>query len=313
MTMMTPIQQLPDLGGAHIFMKREDLLPFSFGGNKVRIAAAFFADMKKQGCDVMIGYGNARSNLCRVLSAMACREQVPCVIISPDDEDGSRTETFNSRLVRASGARIRPCNKTKVRETVEAVLDEYRAAGYKPYYINGNAEGRGNEAVSCEAYIRVAGEIAAQEAEMGLRFDRIYLASGTGMTQAGLMIGAALEKRNWQITGISIARPADRCREVIRERTEAWKKANGCPALAVEEPSVCDAYLMGGYGQWEEPVAALIRETVLRHGIPLDPTYSGKAFYGMREELARDGREENVLFIHTGGGPLFFDFMQHEF
>ena len=224
MDAFTPIQKLPDLYGSRLFMKREDLLPFSFGGNKVRIAEAFFADMERKGANCMVGYGNARSNLSRALSAMARAKSVPCHIISPDDEDGSRTETFNSRLVKACGAVLTPCPKDRVRETVEAVLARCREAGLEPYYIYGNAEGKGNEAVPAAAYVQAAEEIAAQEKQLGLSFDRIYLASGTGMTQAGLMIGAALLGRPWTVTGISIARPAGRCREVIQKRIEAYEE-----------------------------------------------------------------------------------------
>lgn len=310
----TPIQKLPDLGGCHLYMKREDLLPFSFGGNKVRIAESFFADMERKGCDLMVGYGNARSNLCRVLSAMAAAKNVPCLIISPDDEDGSRTETMNSRLVRACGAKIVPCPKTEVRACVEAVLAGCRAEGKNPYYIYGNSEGRGNEAVPVEAYVRTAREIAAQEEAMGLRFDRIYLASGTGMTQAGLLAGAADCGRDWEIVGISIARPADRCAAVIRERIEAYCLARGKALPAALKIIVKDEYLVGGYGKGSDEVAETIRDMYVSAGIPLDPTYSGKAFLGMKKELEKapaPGR--NVLFVHTGGGPLFFDFITSAF
>jgi D-cysteine desulfhydrase len=311
MNEMTPIQALPDINGCHVFMKREDLLPFSFGGNKVRIAEAFFEDMERKGADCMVGYGNARSNLSRALSAMARERGVPCLIISPDDEDGSRTETFNSRLVRAAGAKIVPCAKTRVRETVERVLEECRADGRTPYYIYGGSDGRGNEAVPAEAYVKVAAEIAAQEKSLGLQFDRIYLALGTGMTQAGLMLGAALLERPWEIIGISIARPAERCRAVIRERLEAYRKEKDLPEPDLPEASVRDEYLLGGYGAWDEGVAETIRDMYGRFGIPLDPTYSGKAFRGMRSELEKDPLPGgNVLFLHTGGGPLFFDFIQ---
>ena len=50
------------------FIKRDDLLPFSFGGNKVRIAEQYFRDMKKKDCDCIIAYGSSRSNLCRVIA-----------------------------------------------------------------------------------------------------------------------------------------------------------------------------------------------------------------------------------------------------
>ena len=312
MNAATPIQQLPDLFGCRIFMKRDDLLPFSFGGNKVRIAEVFFEDMERKGLNCMVGYGNARSNLSRALSAMAQERGVPCYIVSPDDEDGSRTETFNSRLVRASGAVICPCPKTKVRETVEAVLARCRAEGLRPYYIYGNSDGRGSEAVPVSAYVKAAAEIAAQEKEEGVSFDRIYLASGTGMTQAGLMVGAALCGRPWKITGISIARDAACCREVIRDRVRAYCRENGLEGLPVPDPVVTDEYLLGGYGAFDESVAQTILTTYRRHGIPLDPTYSGKAFRGLCGELEKDALPGGtVLFLHTGGGPLFFDFIQN--
>ena len=63
----TPVVQIPDKDNK-IYIKRDDLLPFSFGGNKVRIALEFIADMKNQGKDCIVGYGNSRSNLSRALA-----------------------------------------------------------------------------------------------------------------------------------------------------------------------------------------------------------------------------------------------------
>ena len=42
------------------------------------------------------------------------------------------------------------------------------------------------------------------------------------------------------------------------------------------------------------------------YGIPLDETYTGKAFMGMSEYIYEIS-DKNILFIHTGGTPLFFD------
>ena len=45
-----------------------------------------------------------------------------------------------------------------------------------------------------------------------------------------------------------------------------------------------------------------------KHGIPLDPTYTGKAFSGMLDYMEKlMVRDKNILFIHTGGTPLYFD------
>lgn len=67
----TPIMKISwaDLP-CNIYIKRDDLLPISFGGNKVRIAREFFDDMDAKGMDCMVGYGNARSNLSRALAAL---------------------------------------------------------------------------------------------------------------------------------------------------------------------------------------------------------------------------------------------------
>ena len=83
MGVTTPLYELfrDEASGNRIFIKREDLLPFSLGGNKVRIAEAFFEDMRQKGCDVLVGYGNVRSNLCRVLANRCFHEHIPCYII----------------------------------------------------------------------------------------------------------------------------------------------------------------------------------------------------------------------------------------
>ena len=76
----TPVVQIPDENNS-IYVKRDDLLPFSFGGNKVRIALEFINDMKNQGKDCIVGYGNARSNLSRALANLCYQFKIPCHII----------------------------------------------------------------------------------------------------------------------------------------------------------------------------------------------------------------------------------------
>ena len=92
----TPIIQISDKNN-NIYVKRDDLLPFSFGGNKVRIALEFIKDMKRQGKDCIVGYGNARSNLSRALANLCYKFRIPCHIISPADEDGIRINTIIAR------------------------------------------------------------------------------------------------------------------------------------------------------------------------------------------------------------------------
>lgn len=303
----TPIVKIrTDLEGLAIYIKREDLLPFSFGGNKVRIAQEFYSDMDSKGKNCMIGYGNARSNLSRALANINSHRGV-CYIISPSEDDGSRIITNNSYMVHACGAHFYECEKQKVAEAVERVIYECELDGMKPYYIYGDKFGHGNEAVPVRAYEKVYCEILLQEKQMGIEFDYIFLPTGTGMTQSGLLAGNMIAKRNNQkVIGISVARKKEQETEVIKKYLEAFFLENHI--LFKEYPEICveDDYLSGGYGKYSDEIKNTIRSMFICNGIPLDPTYTGKGFYGMVEHLKKNKiKNANVLFIHTGGTPLF--------
>ncbi|MDO4574087.1 MAG: pyridoxal-phosphate dependent enzyme [Planctomycetia bacterium] len=295
------ISQLPDV---NIYLKRDDLLPFSFGGNKVRIAEEFFRDMEKKGCNCMIGYGNARSNLCRALVNLSCAKGFLCHIISPADDNGSRASTFNSKMIDLCGTVIHECKKTDVAETVERVNLQCEAAGYTPYYIYGDKYGKGNEATPVRAYAGVYRELKAQSEQINVKFDAIFVAVGTGMTLAGLLTGRYECHGSEKIIGISVARDSEQEKSVIRNYLSGYYGNDIDCDICVD-----DRFLSGGYGLFNDKIAFVIMDMLTKNGIPLDPTYTGKAFYGMLEILKETPALKNVLFIHTGGMPLFFDFL----
>lgn len=111
--------------------------------------------MKNQGKDCIVGYGNARSNLSRALANLCYQFKIPCHIISPADEDGTRIDTCNSKMVLSCDAKFHYCKKTNVKETVEKVLKDLREEGLSPYYIYGDSTGKGNEHTPMLAYTKV--------------------------------------------------------------------------------------------------------------------------------------------------------------
>jgi len=292
-----------------MFIKREDLIPYSFGGNKVRIGIEYLRDMKAKGCDHLVAYGNARSNLCRVLSNLCAGLGVPITILSPADDNGQRRPAFNGRICVALGAQIVPCLKTNVAESIDKVFAGIRRGGRKPYYIYGDRFGKGNESVPTAAYANMYMEIAAQEEAMRVAFDAVFLAVGTGVTQAGLLCGQAMAgeaARGWRVIGISTARETMRARSYIQAHVNAYmeERIGEAPTECIE---VHDDF-RESYGQYGRVVENCIREVMMRYGVPLDGTYTGKAFYGMRELIHHWGWQgRDLLFIHTGGMPLFFD------
>lgn len=230
----TPIQRLDSFCGRNeLYMKRDDLLPFCFGGNKARIAAELVRDMLEKKATCMVAYGSTRSNLSRALACACSSLGVRCVVVSPSEQGGARPRSFNSTMVERLGAQVVPCDRGAVRETVASTLARLRSDGERPYYIYGDETGHGNERVPVAAYEKVGAEISRQEAEMGFRFDAVYLATGTGMTQAGLVCwneglggGVSQESRR------HFRRPAGRGRASRRARTRP-----GVPRARAGEPS----------------------------------------------------------------------------
>ncbi|MBP3644875.1 MAG: pyridoxal-phosphate dependent enzyme [Clostridia bacterium] len=294
----TPLYLLDtDDSGNQFFIKREDMLPYSFGGNKARIGAEYLADMLESGCNHMVAYGNARSNLCRVLSNLCAGERLPITIITPADDDGERREAFNGKLCELFGANIVPCFKTNVAETVDQVLDAIRQKGGKPYYIYGDRTGQGNRAVPVRAYQKAWAEIRAQGT-----FDKIVLALGTGMTQAGLLCGMKDDEHKPEVMGISIARDEESARRHILSYITA------CAGEDIgADIRICDRF-RAGYGVYGDAITDCIHQVMVKYGIPLDGTYTAKAFHGMMTLAKEENWQgQKVLFIHTGGTPLFFD------
>ena len=81
----------------------------------------------------------------------------------------------------------------------------------------GNEYGKGNEEVLVRAYVKVYNEIIRQAKKEGILFDVIFLATGTGMTQAGLIAGKQMSGGNERIVGISVAREKEREIQIIRD------------------------------------------------------------------------------------------------
>lgn len=302
----TPIQKLNMEEFPHnLYIKRDDLIGFSFGGNKVRLILEFFKDMRAKGGNCMVAYGSAKSNLCRAAANLCSSQNVPCYIVTSLEDEAERAEgelkTFNSCLVKQFGAFVRYCRKSQTAETIGNLLEELKEKGLRPYYIYGDCLGRGNEKTAALAYERAYGEIQNYEREQDILFDYIFLASGTGMTQGGLLAGQALYGGKCKIVGISIARNKKNGIEGV-ERFQNRKKG-----LEGSEIYFLDEYLAGGYGVSNEGIRSIIRRMMTDYGIPMDATYVGKAFYGMMEFMKKEKQGQNVLFLHTGGTPLYFD------
>ena len=297
---MTIIQNLGEYKDNCLWIKREDFIPFSFGGNKARKAILFFDEIDKGDYDCVVTYGSGSSNHCRIIANQCCRRGMECHIISPEE---ASEPTFNSRMMELFGAQITVVPVTQVHDTIEAKLASLKSEGKKPYFIEGG--GHGN--IGTEAFVQCYNEIREQETELGTHFDYIFFASGTGTTHAGLVCGQLLAGDERTIVGISIARKNPRGRNVVLDSVRAYLGERASEEQIQKATIFVDDFT-SGYGKDDQRVLDIIEMVLKTYGIPLDSTYTGKAFMGMTEYLAEHQISgKNILFIHTGGTPLFFD------
>ena len=299
----TIIQDLGNYNGNHLWIKREDLIPFSFGGNKARKVELFFQEIDSGNYDCVVTYGSGSSNHCRVVANQCCKRGIKCYIISPSE---ASEVTFNSQMMELFGAEITIVPVSEVHDTIEKKINDLILAGYKPYFIEGG--GHGN--IGTEAYVRCYNEIRKQEKELGVFFDHIFFASGTGTTHAGLVCGQIISGDKRKIIGISIARKSPRGRDVVIDSIRSYLGDDYTETVIQENTIFIDDFT-SGYGKDDPRVEKTINSVLMRYGIPLDSTYTGKAFMGMTE-YTKDICNKNILFIHTGGTPLFFDALRRK-
>ena len=298
--MESVIQFLGEESNNFCYMMREDLSPYSFGGNKARKGKLFFHEIDKGDYDCVVTYGCSHSNHCRIVGNMASARNMECYIIGPNSVSDC---TNNSRLMVCFGAEIHSVPVESVSDTIDALLNDLKESGKNPYFIPGG--GHGN--LGTQAYVECYEEIKAYETSNNIGFDYICFASGTGTTHAGLVCGQIKNCDERIIVGISIARKNPHGRNVVIESIKEYM-----PYVSLEEIQkktiFIDAYIGNGYGKNNEDIINTIKYMMIKYGIPMDTTYTGKAFWGMKEYLKENQiHGKNILFIHTGGTPLFFD------
>ncbi len=295
----TPIIKLNDKDINRLYIKREDMIPYSFGGNKARKGLLFFNEIDKGDYDCVVTYGSSHSNHCRVIANMAAQRNMPCFIIGPEEVSDI---TYNSVMMDMLGAHITTVPVETVSKTIDDKINELKEQGKKPYFIAGG--GHGN--IGTQAYVDCYNEIKEYERSNDVFFDYIFFASGTGTTHAGLVCGQILNEDERKIIGISIARKNPRGRDVVIESIKEYLGRND---TKIDEKTVfIDDYTGDGYGKDNEEINQVIEDIFTDYGIPLDSTYTAKAFLGMKKYIDKhDIKDKNILFIHTGGTPLFFD------
>lgn len=309
----TPIEKMERLssylGGPELYMKRDDLTGLPFGGNKTRKLEYLMADALAQGADTIITCGAVQSNHCRLTLAAAIREGLPCQLVleervpkSYDYHASGNNFLFN--LMKPEKIHIAPFGTSPV-QVMEEVAEQLREEGRHPYIIPVG----GSNAVGDLGYVACANEILAQMNQMGIRFDRIFVTSGSAGSHAGLLAGMKANQESIEVYGIGINRPQKVQEAAVLElANDTLQKLGLAPTITENDVVVNCNYIGEGYSLPTEAMKRAVRLVAEQEAIILDPTYTGKTMSGLIDLIEKGiiGKEEKILFVHTGGTPGLF-------
>ena len=301
------------LGGPHLFIKRDDCTGLATGGSSTRKLEFLMADAIAAGADVVITHGPLQSNHARQTAAIAGKLNMQCALAletPAEGDDDFYSGSANVLLDRLYGADIHRLPGGSDMES--AALDlarRYEARGKRPYIIPGG----GSNPIGALGYVNCAFEIATQLREQGLRIDRLVHASGSGATQAGLIVGFQLADIKIPVLGVSMWLPRAAQEQKVYDLARQTAEHLELPQAPLRSDVAVNAdYVDDVYGVATTNTLSAVTTVARYESILLDPLYTGKAMHCLIDLIVNKHqlkRGENILFLHSGGNIGLFGCM----
>ena len=316
-TTPTPIEYVPRFSKAvgadiNIYIKRDDLLPGTGGGNKTRKLDFSIADALKQGADTIITCGAVQSNHCRLTLAWSVKEGLDCHLVLEERVKHSYNPeaSGNNFLFQLLGVKSITAvdGGSNMMAEMEKVAEKLRAQGKKPYIIPGGA----SNSIGAMGYVSCAEETLRQLFDMQLKIDHMIVPSGSAGTHAGIIAGMIGNNAGIPVTGIGVNRkkPVQEA-AVLKLANETLERIGTSARVDAKDVVAFDDYVGPGYSLPTPAMVDAVKLLAQTESILLDPVYSGKAMSGLID-LARKGyfpKGSNVLFLHTGGSPALYAYL----
>lgn len=294
------------LNNSNIYFKRDDLISFGLGGNKIRALEIIIADALHKKADTLITGAGVQSNHVRATAAAAAVLGLDCTAVywgnPPEGIDG------NYRVTKMLGATIHfthDTNRASVDDSFTPLAQRLQQQGKTPYIIP-----RGGAcALGAIGHVLAVQELYQQCLEQAIQPDVIVLAGGSGGTYAGWLLGIRLLALPWRVQCFSVSRPSEElCHQVIRLANEAAQLLNIDTHFSKQDLNINDQFIGAGYGIPSPEAEAAITLVGRTEGVLLDPTYTGKAMAGYLHAVQHGAyqHDEQIIFIHSGGEPAFF-------
>lgn len=303
-TPMESLSRLSDQLGVDLWVKRDDLAGTTFGGNKARQLEYYLGTALQQKADTILITGAVQSNFVRTAAALAAKLGMRTIVqleARVPGQDPLYQTSGNVLINHLLGAEIIYYPEGEDEAGADAALraraEAERKKGHIPFVI---PLALGNPPLGALGYVRAADEILRQRGD----FDVLVVASGSGLTHAGLLSGLHANGFAGTVIGSCVRRDAiqqkARIRTVLDDLADLTNAAEPVPTELI---NTWDGALAPGYGQIGPKALAAMKQMATYEGLVLDPVYTAKVFAAIPALIASGeiAKGSRVLFVHTGG------------
>jgi 1-aminocyclopropane-1-carboxylate deaminase/D-cysteine desulfhydrase-like pyridoxal-dependent ACC family enzyme len=309
----------PTPDGPTVWIKRDDLTGLGGGGNKARKLEFLCGEAMASGARALITVGAAQSNHCRMTAAAGARLGLEVhLVLSGDAPPPGHQVTGNQLLSTLFGAQLHYTGAAEshwgeLEVARELLTDQLTGEGLAPYSIPIG----GSTAVGSVGYAAAFVELIERFESYGSMPAAIVFTSSSGGTHAGLLAGRAALLASGRLTpdtapdivAIGVAKGVNLGLPDVAELANGALDLMGVEARVDPADVEVDTRWIGDdYAVPTQAGDASIQWAATTGGWICDRTYSGKGLSGLLG-LVSEGRwrrDEDVVFIHTGGWPALF-------
>jgi D-cysteine desulfhydrase family pyridoxal phosphate-dependent enzyme len=318
----TPLEHLPRLSaelGRPIYIKRDDGLGPALGGNKTRKLEYLLAEAQRKGYKKVVTFGGLQSNHARLTAAAANRLGLQTHLFYFEKQPTQLTGNLVINKLLGAKMHFIPLGGGGSGMTIETTIRLVRLVSLLITGPNYFIPVGGHNWLGCLGYVRAALEIDQQARALGIPNAHLILAAGSGGTLSGLMAGIALNRSGLKPLGIDVGKLWKGFPDSIASlATEIYSRlslpgvddTNSLRFKPEQVPLIERTYVGEAYGSPSPDGTAAMCKLAQLEGILLDPVYTAKAFAGMLAEIEKGhlGKDDPVIFLHTGGLPALFAF-----
>jgi D-cysteine desulfhydrase len=305
----TPVLQRevsPGGAGRVISIKCDNLTNSFYGGNKLRKLEYLLRRALSRNVDRVATFGTAASNHALATTLYAKQLGLPCICLtSHQAKTAAAAKTL--RLLLANDAEIvRYGGSYRTRVATMRHYLQGRNAGVIPL--------GGSSWLGTVGYVNAGLELAAQIAALEIPApDRIYIATGTMGSAAGLALGLALAEQQARVQAVRVSPEVVMNRQrldhllakttTVLNRIDASIPADLASRVRID---VRHEFFGEGYAVSNAATDEAVEFAADYLELSLEPTYTGKAMAAMLHDMARpELAGESMLFWNTyNSNPL---------